>query len=51
MPAQRIWKAIRNSNVSFNCEVNAAPPAKIVWVDANDIEILNVPGKIEVIFF
>lgn len=51
MSTQRIWKVIRNSNVNFDCEVNAAPKANINWVDANDLKILNVPGKINVIFF
>lgn len=48
MSSQRIWKVIRNSNVDFNCEVDAAPAANVYWVDANDSRITSVPGKIDV---
>jgi hypothetical protein len=43
-----VWKVLRNAQIDLNCEVEAAPQAKVQWVDANDIQIQTVPGKLEV---
>lgn len=44
----RVWKVLRGSVVDLNCEVQAAPKARVRWVDANDTGIVAVPGKLEV---
>jgi len=48
MPSQRVWKVLLGAVVELNCDVDAAPPSLIRWVDANDSAIQLVPGKIEV---
>uniref|UniRef100_A0A1I8BWF2 Ig-like domain-containing protein n=1 Tax=Meloidogyne hapla TaxID=6305 RepID=A0A1I8BWF2_MELHA len=46
--SQRVWKVLRDSSVDLNCDVEAAPIAEVHWVDANDTNILPVPGKLEI---
>uniref|UniRef100_A0A914LB34 Uncharacterized protein n=2 Tax=Meloidogyne incognita TaxID=6306 RepID=A0A914LB34_MELIC len=46
--SQRVWKVLRDSSVDLNCDVEAAPIAEVQWVDANDTNILPVPGKLEI---
>lgn len=37
-----------NLQVDMNCDVDAAPTADVRWVDADDKNIVTVPGKSEV---
>lgn len=46
--SHRVWKVIRGVSVSLNCDVEAAPKARVSWVDADDADIVAVPGKLEV---
>ncbi|GMR48446.1 hypothetical protein PMAYCL1PPCAC_18641 [Pristionchus mayeri] len=48
MPSNRVLKVVLSSTVDMNCDVDAAPTADVRWVDADDKNIITVPGKSEI---